>query len=112
VGDPREIELVGDDVSGENWHFKVGVNAHRVLAWLGWYGPTRVLQKAIFRTPLVKLPIFVSEANHDFLQWPLRYRKKFEAWREGTPWGRLFQEYEKAGHLRPSEGPAGSDGSG
>jgi uncharacterized protein (DUF362 family) len=25
-GDPREIELVGDDVSNENWHFKVGDN--------------------------------------------------------------------------------------
>ncbi len=108
VGDPRDIELVGDDLSGENWHFKVGVNAHRVLAWLGWYGPTRVLQKAIFRTPVVKLPIFVSEANHDFLQWPLRYRKKFEDWRDQTPWGRLFQDYEKSGHIASDTGPSGS----
>jgi uncharacterized protein (DUF362 family) len=26
VGDPREIELVGDDVAGENWGFEVGYN--------------------------------------------------------------------------------------
>jgi uncharacterized protein (DUF362 family) len=105
VGDPRDIELVGEDISRENWHFKVGVNAHRVLAWLGWYGPTRVLQKAIFRTPVVKLPIFVSEANHDYLQWPLRYRRKFEDWRAQTPWGQLFQDYERNGHLGLDAGP-------
>jgi uncharacterized protein (DUF362 family) len=45
VGDVNEIELVGDDVSGENWGFEVGYNFHRFLAWLGWYGPTRVFQK-------------------------------------------------------------------
>ncbi len=99
VGDPREIELCGDDVSDENWHFKVGVNLHRVLGWLGWFGPTKVLQKAIFRTPLVRFPIFVSEANHDYLQWPLRYEAKFKHWRAETPWGQLFQQYESRGSL-------------
>ncbi|HEX9013123.1 MAG TPA: DUF362 domain-containing protein, partial [Anaerolineaceae bacterium] len=34
AGDPREIELVGDDVSRENWSFKVGRNSHSFLAWL------------------------------------------------------------------------------
>ena len=28
VGDAREIELVGDDISGENWGFKVGQHPH------------------------------------------------------------------------------------
>ncbi|HUU56925.1 MAG TPA: DUF362 domain-containing protein [bacterium] len=95
VGDPAEIEIVGDDVSGENWHFSVGYNFHRFLAWLGWYGPTKFLQKLIFRTRIVKIPIFVSEFNHDYVQWPLKYEKLYKKWRAETPWGRLFERYEK-----------------
>lgn len=99
VGDVKEIEIVGDDISQENWHFEVGVSFHRFLGWLSWYGPTRVLQKLIFRTWLVNIPIFISEFNHDFVHWPLKERKIFERWRQETGWGRLFQEYEKKGCL-------------
>lgn len=99
VGDVKEIEIVGDDISQENWHFEVGVSLHRFLGWLSWYGPTRVLQKLIFRTWLVNIPIFISEFNHDFVHWPLKERKIFERWRRETGWGRLFQEYEKKGCL-------------
>jgi uncharacterized protein (DUF362 family) len=99
IGDVKEIELVGDDVSGENWHFEVGQSFHKFLGWLGWYGPTRVLQKLIFRTPLVKIPIFVSEFNHDYVHWPLKERGIYQRWRETTPWGRLFARYEDEGCL-------------
>jgi uncharacterized protein (DUF362 family) len=95
VGDPAEIEIVGDDVSGEDWHFKVGYNFHRFLAWLGWYGPTKFLQRLVFRTCVVKIPIFVSEFNHDYVQWPLKFEKMYKKWRAETPWGRLFDRYEK-----------------
>jgi len=99
VGDPKEIELVGDDVSGENWHFDVGYNFHRFLGWLSWYGPTKFLQKAVLRPPLVFFPILVSAVNHDVIQWPLRYKRVYERWRKETEWGRLFQEYEEKGCL-------------
>jgi len=71
VGDPREIEVVGDDISGENWGFSVGMNLHRALGWLSWYGPTRVLQKLLFHTPLVHLTAYVSEIYHDYYRWPM-----------------------------------------
>ncbi len=99
VGDIREIEVVGDDVSNENWGFSVGWNFHRFLGWLSWYGPTQFLQKLIFRTWLVNIPIFISEFNHDFIHWPFKERKVFERWKRETGWGRLFQEYEKKGCL-------------
>jgi hypothetical protein len=99
VGDPRAIELVGDDVSGENWGFQVGQSFHRFLAWLSWYGPTRVLQKLIFRTPIVIIPQLVSEVNHDYIHWPLKEKHIYERWRQGTPWGQLFQRYEREEHL-------------
>jgi len=95
VGDPRDIEVVGDDVSGENWGFEVGYNFHRFLGWLSWYGPTKALQNLIFRTSLVKIPIFVSEFNHDYIQWPLRDKKKYLRWRRTTPWGQLFDRYSR-----------------
>jgi uncharacterized protein (DUF362 family) len=95
IGDPAEIEIVGDDVAGENWHFKVGYNFHRFLAWLGWYGPTKFLQKLVFRTCIVKIPIFVSEFNHDYVQWPLKFEKLYKKWRAETPWGQLFDRYER-----------------
>ncbi len=100
VGDVREIEIVGDpDVAKENWQFQVGYNFHRFLGWLSWYGPTKVLQKLIFHTPIVNIPIFVSEFNHDYIHWPLKERGIYLKWREETPWGRLFDRYEREEHL-------------
>ena len=99
VGDVREIEIVGDDVSGESWGFAVGQNFHRFLAWLSWYGPTKFLQKLIFHTPLVAIPIFVSEFNHDYIHWPLKEKHIYEDWRANTSWGQLFQRYQKEGYL-------------
>jgi uncharacterized protein (DUF362 family) len=101
VGDPRGIELVGDDISAEDWGFEVGYNLHRCLAWMAWYGPTRFLQKLVLRSPLVAVPIFISEFNHDYVQWPLKEKHVYEDWRAGTDWGRLFERYQREGHLRP-----------
>lgn len=99
VGDVNQIELVGDDISEENWHFEVGRSLHRFLGWLSWYGPTKFLQRLIFRTPLVKIPILVSEINHDYIHWPLKERGIYLRWRENTPWGQLFARYEEQGCL-------------
>ncbi len=109
-GDPSGITVVGDDVSGERWGFEVGRSLHRFLGWLSWYGPTRFLQKLIFRTPLVILPILVSEVNHDYIHWPLKERHIFERWKRTTPWGALFQRYAAQGHLGEGTDGAGSSG--
>jgi uncharacterized protein (DUF362 family) len=100
VGDMREIELVGDDVSGENWGFEVGYNLHKFLAWLAWYGPTKFLQNLIMHTPIVIIPTLVSEIEHDYFYWPLRCKKVYETWRRETTWGQLFVRYERDGVLR------------
>jgi uncharacterized protein (DUF362 family) len=100
VGDPRGIELLGDDVSGESWGFHVGRNSHSFLAWLAWYGPTRVFQKLVLRTPLVILPTFIAEVEQDYLYWPLKYRSIAAEWRASTEWGRLFERYQRDGCLK------------
>jgi uncharacterized protein (DUF362 family) len=99
-GDPRDIEIVGDvEAADERWGFKVGRNFHGMLAWLSWFGPTKVLQPLIMRTPLVALPIFVSEFSHDYVQWPVRFKKIADRWEATTPWGQLFTRYRREGHL-------------
>jgi uncharacterized protein (DUF362 family) len=99
VGDLRQIELVGDDVSGEVWGFKVGYNSHSFLAWLAWYGPTKVLQKLVLRTPLVVIPTLIGEIEQDYLYWPLKYKALAARWCRETDWGELFQRYQQQGHL-------------
>jgi uncharacterized protein (DUF362 family) len=103
VGDIGKIELVGDDVSGENWNFEVGYNLHRSLAWMAWYGPTKFLQKLVCRTPLVGIPILISKVNHDYTHWPFKERHVYENWRTTTSWGRMFQRYQEQGHLAQAE---------
>jgi uncharacterized protein (DUF362 family) len=99
VGDPHEIELVGDDISHESWGFKVGQNSHSFLAWLAWYGPTRIFQKLVLRTPLVIIPTLIGEIEQDYLYWPLKYKAVASEWRVNTSWGRLFQQYQQKGYL-------------
>lgn len=99
VGNPREIELVGDDVANENWHFKVGYSTHTFLAWLSWYGPTRAFQKLLFRTPIVAIPTFIGEAEQDYMYWPLKFKHVAEHWRQNTTWGKHFQRYQQQGVL-------------
>ena len=102
VGDVREIEIVGDALPAEGWGFKVGFGTHSFLAWLAWYGPTRVFQKLILRTPLVVVPTFIGEFEQDALYWPLKYRAVAEQWMAETAWGQLFLRYRREGCLAPS----------
>jgi len=93
VGDPRDIEIVGDDIGGENWGFYVGDNLASHAGDMLWFGPLKSLQKVLFHTPLVNAFIFASEAYHDYYRWPLKDRHTFETWKKETAWGRLFEAY-------------------
>lgn len=94
VGDVRDIEIVGADISNESWGFTVGDNGASMIGDLMWFGPLKSMQKLFFHTPLVNVFIFGSEAYHDYYRWPLKDRKAFEQWRVNTHWGKLFQKYE------------------
>jgi uncharacterized protein (DUF362 family) len=95
VGDPRDIEIVGDDISKESWGFTVGDNGASVIGDLMWFGPMKRFQKLFFHTPLVNVFIFGSEAYHDYYRWPMKDRRTFENWKAETAWGRLFAAYER-----------------
>ncbi len=95
TGDVRDIDIVGADISGESWGFRVGNNGVSLFGNLAWFGPLKGMQNLFFRTPMVLAFIFGSEAYHDYYRWPIRDRRIFEKWRAGTPWGILFQKYER-----------------
>ena len=95
VGDPRDIEIVGDDISKESWGFQVGDNGASKVGDLMWFGPMKRFQKIFFHTPLVNVFIFGSEAYHDYYRWPLKDKKTFEDWKRDTHWGQLFGAYER-----------------
>jgi Domain of unknown function (DUF362) len=106
VGDPREIEIVGDaEIAQEDWGFKVGGHLHSFLGYLAWFGPTKVLQKIVVRPPLVAGPIMFSEVFHDYYHWPLKEKKVYLRWREESPWGHLFARYDTEGAQVPSTAP-------
>jgi uncharacterized protein (DUF362 family) len=60
VGDPRDIEVVGDDVSNESWGFKVGDNGASMVGDLMWFGPLKRFQKIFFHTPLDFMRVFAE----------------------------------------------------
>ncbi|HEY4491734.1 MAG TPA: DUF362 domain-containing protein, partial [Acidobacteriota bacterium] len=102
VGDPKDIELAGHaEIGNENWGFRVTKTFHSFLAWLSWYGPTRIFQKLIFHTPVVHFPNLVSETYHDYYRWTFREKRIFEQWRRESDWGRLFARYQTEGCLAP-----------
>jgi uncharacterized protein (DUF362 family) len=110
VGDPRDIEIVGDDVSGESWGFTVGDNGASVVGDFMWFGPMKRFQKIFFHTPLVNAFVMGSEFYHDYYRWPMKDRAVFEKWQKETGWGRLFEAYGKGGGGGASAFP-GANGS-
>ncbi len=93
VGDPRDISVLGDDISRESWGFAVGDNLASRAGDLLWFGALKGLQKLFFHTPLVGAFVAASEAYHDYYRWPRKDSRVFEDWKSSTSWGRLFQVY-------------------
>lgn len=93
VGRVQDIEIVGEDISNENWKFQVGDNLASRAGDVFWFGPLKSIQNFFFRTPLVNLFIFGSEAYHDYYRWPIKDKKVFKNWLKNTEWGKLFNRY-------------------
>lgn len=93
VGGPGQIQVVGDDISGESWGFWVGHNLVSRVGRTCWFGPLKWAQKLLFRTPLVWLFVLASECYHDWYRWPVHDRRTFVRWRLGTSWGSFFGTY-------------------
>ena len=98
-GDPRCIELVGDDVSTVNlgYHRNESTFASRGQKLI-YHGPLKPLENVLLRSPLVPWSYFASRLYHDGYWYPFvgvpRKRKIME-----SEWGRLFRDYEPQGQV-------------
>jgi hypothetical protein len=93
VGRIEEIQVEGEDISDINLGFSVGDNLASRAGDLLWFSPLKVLQRLMFRTPLVYGFIAGSYLYHDHYWWPRLGRKITEQLHQQDPWGRLFLEY-------------------
>ncbi|RJO74035.1 MAG: DUF362 domain-containing protein [Myxococcales bacterium] len=106
VGDPREIEIVGDaSILNENWHFEVGANFATGVGTALWHSPLKVFQKLLFHTPIVHIFVMASAVYHDQVHYPTWGRPIFDKWLAESPWGELFKQYASADQIpdRPSK---------
>jgi uncharacterized protein (DUF362 family) len=92
-GDPRDIQVVGENITGENWKFSVGDNLASRAGDVFWFGPLKRLQRLFFHTPLVNGFILCSECYHDYYRWPLKDQRVFKRWKKESQWGKLFASY-------------------
>jgi len=92
-GDPREIEIVGEDISGVNFGFTGTKNtfASKGQKMIYW-GPLKPLEKVLLRSFLTPWSYLASILYHDFYYMAAKGRSRIKEGLE-TPWGRLFQEY-------------------
>jgi uncharacterized protein (DUF362 family) len=92
VADPREIELLGDDVADVNFRCHT---SRSLVIWgdqLIRKGPLRPLKRLLLHSPLVVWAPFASNVYHDLLWYPTVGRRRIRAFAR-TGWGRLFARY-------------------
>jgi uncharacterized protein (DUF362 family) len=99
-GDPRDIEIAGEDVSGWNYGFTVGDNMASRIGDTIWFGPLKGLQRLFFRTPLVYLFVFGSYFYHDYAWYPTIGKRRTAEYTKSSKWMRLFETYPEAGAER------------
>jgi uncharacterized protein (DUF362 family) len=95
VGDPKEIEMVGDDVSDVNLHFSSNEDtlASRGQKLIYW-GPLKPLEHFLLRTPIVPWAFAASRLYHDAYWYPFVGKPRVEKIL-ASDWGKLFQSYGK-----------------
>ena len=93
VGDPREIDIVGEDISQVNFHFSGARNtfASRGQKAIYW-GPLKPLEKLLLRTVITPWSYAASRLYHDVYWYNLIGKKRVRQ-ALGTKWGKLFLEY-------------------
>jgi len=94
IGDPSKIEILGYDISGENFGFQT---KRSFVIWgdqLLRKGSLRFLEKIALHSPLVVWAPLASNIYHDWLWYPTVGKGIIRKYSK-TEWGQLFQKYQK-----------------
>jgi hypothetical protein len=97
-GDPREIEIVGDQgAAAENWHFTGPFRrmtfASRMQHHIYW-GPLKKPIEWSLKTVLAPWAYIASVIYHDSFWYPVKARRMMARVLQ-SPWGRLFRNWEQ-----------------
>ncbi len=105
-GDPRQIEVVGEDISGIDFGFRQKETFASRGQKLIYWGPLHPLEWLLLRTPIVPWSYLASRLYHDVFWYPLIGRKRVNRIL-ATEWGALYRTYGSSeptgsGDPRPS----------
>jgi hypothetical protein len=92
IADPRRIELVGDDISRENFGF---TTRRSLVIWgdqMIRNGFLRPLERVLLHSPLMVWAPMASNAYHDLMWYPTVGLARIREFNR-TEWGKLFQQY-------------------
>ena len=92
IGDPRQIELVGDDVSSENFGFQTRKS---LVIWgdqMIRKGFLRPLERVLLHSPLMVWAPMASNIYHDLMWYPTIGQSRIRSFMQ-TEWGSLFKKY-------------------
>jgi uncharacterized protein (DUF362 family) len=93
VGDPREIEFVGDEeATAERWNFEQDDTFASRGQKMIYHGRLKPFEEFLLRGPIVPWSYFASNFYHNVYWYPVVGRQRVEAALE-TPWGELFTQY-------------------
>jgi hypothetical protein len=104
-GDPRNIEVVGAEINGVNFHF---TTKKSLVIWgdqMLRKGPLRFLEKIALHSPLVAWAPAASNFYHDVLWYPTIGQVKISKFNR-TEWGGLWREYKEGKRMPESQSVA------
>ena len=104
VGDPRDIEIVGYDVSAEDWGFVQEDTFASKGQKLIYHGALKPFENLLLRSPLVPWSYFASNFYHNVYWYPFVGRPRVAAALD-TKWGRLFRRYGDGKVVMPGMEP-------
>ena len=94
VGDPREIEVVGLDISDVNFNF--AKDEDTFASWGQkqiYWGPLHFLEKPLLRSPIVPWSYMASNLYYNAFWYPMIGRARVKQ-AKATEWGQLFDSYK------------------
>jgi LPXTG-motif cell wall-anchored protein len=105
VGDPRQIQIVGDPaIAQESWGYvqeDTFASRGQKMIYHGWL---HSFEKPLLRSPLVPWSYFASNFYHNVYWYPFIGRKRVESALQ-TKWGQLFKSYGDGEVVMPGMEP-------
>ncbi len=104
IGDPKDIEIVGANISAEDWGFVQEDTFASRGQKLIYHGALKPFENLLLRSPLVPWSYFASNFYHNVYWYPFVGRPRVEAALD-TKWGRMFREYGDGQVVMPGMEP-------